>query len=102
MVKLEMISGPFQAILFTVITWKPESNCTCREKNFRIPLKFVDVTRATNTSLDVMLENKSTRPGGRGPQGLSRTGGGGLAMFPNLHVCKHLFTCGVAHAGEEG
>ena len=33
MVKLGMISGPFQAILFTVITWNPESNCTCREKN---------------------------------------------------------------------
>ena len=27
-----MISGPFQAISFTVITWKPESNCTCRLK----------------------------------------------------------------------
>ena len=33
MVKLGMISGPFEAILFTVITWNPESNCTCREKN---------------------------------------------------------------------
>ena len=33
MVKLDMISGPFQAILFTVITWKRESNCTCREQN---------------------------------------------------------------------
>ena len=31
--KLKMISGPFQAILFTVITLNPESNCTCREKN---------------------------------------------------------------------
>ena len=28
-----MISGPFQAILFIVTTWNPESNCTCREKN---------------------------------------------------------------------
>ena len=33
MVKLGMISGPFQATLFTVITWNPDSNCTCREKN---------------------------------------------------------------------
>ena len=33
MVMLEMISGPFHAILFTVITWNPESNCTCGEKN---------------------------------------------------------------------
>ena len=47
-----MISGPFQATLFTVITWNPESNCTCRE----ITLKNIDVTRATNTSLDVMSE----------------------------------------------
>ena len=28
-----MISGPSQAILFTVITWNLESNCTCREKH---------------------------------------------------------------------
>ena len=33
MVKLEVISGPFQEVLFTDITWNPESNCTCREKN---------------------------------------------------------------------
>ena len=33
MVKLEMISGPFQATLFTVIKLNPESNCTCREKH---------------------------------------------------------------------
>ena len=29
----KMISGPFQAILFTVITCNPESNCSCREKH---------------------------------------------------------------------
>ena len=33
MVKLEMISGRLQAILFAVITWNPESDCTRREKN---------------------------------------------------------------------
>ena len=33
MVKLGKISGPFQAILFTLITCNPESNCTCRKKN---------------------------------------------------------------------
>ena len=33
MLKLGMISGPFQASLFTVIMWNPVSNCTCREKN---------------------------------------------------------------------
>ena len=53
MVKLGMISGPFQAISFTVITRNPASNCTCREKN---QLKYTDVTRTTETSLDVMLE----------------------------------------------
>ena len=38
-----MISGPLQAILFTVITWNPESNCTCREKNhFLVPIKYSD------------------------------------------------------------
>ena len=33
MVKLEMISGPSQATFFTVITWNPESTCTCRERS---------------------------------------------------------------------
>ena len=33
MVKLERISGPFQAISSTVIAWNPESNCACRLKN---------------------------------------------------------------------
>ena len=33
MVMLGMISGPLQAILFTVIMWNAESNCTCRKKN---------------------------------------------------------------------
>ena len=40
--------------------------------------------------------------GGWGPQGRRETGGGGLARVPNLRVCKHLFTAGVAHAGGEG
>ena len=45
--KLNMISGALQEISFIAITWNPESNCTCR---------FVDVTRNTHTSIDVMLE----------------------------------------------
>ena len=61
MMKLEMISGLYQAILFTVITWNPESNFTCRERHHSfIPLKCIDVTRATHTSLDVMMEKIST------------------------------------------
>ena len=47
MVKQEMIS---------VITSNPESNCTCREKRHFYSTEFIDVTRATSTSLDVMLE----------------------------------------------
>ena len=31
--KLEMVSGLLQEISFVAITWNPESNCTCREKN---------------------------------------------------------------------
>ena len=60
MLQLEMICGPFQAILFTVITWNPESNCMCREEApFPTPLKYSDVTRATSTSLVVMLEKNT-------------------------------------------
>ena len=40
-------------------------------------------------------------PGRCGPQGMSSTGGGGLARVPNLRVCDHLL-CRVAHAGREG
>ena len=31
--KLEMISGLLRETSFNAITWNPESNCTCREKN---------------------------------------------------------------------
>ena len=44
---------------FGVITLNPESNCTCREKkHFSNPMKYIDVTRTTKTSFDVMLEKK--------------------------------------------
>ena len=57
MVKKEMISGPFQGTTFIVIKWNSESNCTRREEeSFPIPLKYIDVTRTTYTSLDVSLE----------------------------------------------
>ena len=55
MVKQETISAPFQG-LFIVITLNPESNCTCRE-----PMKYIDVTRTTHTSLDVLVEKTSWR-----------------------------------------
>ena len=57
LVKPKMISGPFQAIIFTVITLNPESNCTCRLKNHSpIPLKYIYVSRTADTTLDVMLK----------------------------------------------
>ena len=53
MVKQEMIAGPSQAILFTVITWNPESNCTCRKKNHsQFHYDFFNVTRIASTTLD--------------------------------------------------
>ena len=41
-------------------------------------------------------------PGGWGPQGRPKTGGGGLARVPNLRVCKHLFLWGWHTQGREG
>ena len=36
---------------------EPQSNCTCRLKNHSpFPLKYIDVTRTIDTSLDVMSE----------------------------------------------
>ena len=59
MVKQEMISGPFQPIFFychhlepRVILYVP------REASFPFPLRYIDVTRATNTTLEVMLESR--------------------------------------------
>ena len=57
MVKPKAIFGLSQEISFTVITWNPESNCTCpTEESFPMPLKYIEVTRTTDTTLDVMSE----------------------------------------------
>ena len=57
MVKPKMIFGLFQEISFAVITWNPESNCTCRLKDHSLfHWKYIDVTRTTDTTLDVMSE----------------------------------------------
>ena len=59
MVKQEVISGPFQGTAFTVITLNRESKLYVpREESFPIPLRYIDVTRATSTTLDVMLERR--------------------------------------------
>ena len=52
MVKPKMIFGLFQEILFNVITWNPKLYVPT-EESFPIPLKYIDVTRTTNTNLDV-------------------------------------------------
>ena len=57
MVKQDLISCPLQDTLYTVITLNPESTLYVpREASFPIPLKYIEVTRATSRSLDVMLE----------------------------------------------
>ena len=57
--KLKMTSGLLRKTSFIAITWNPESYCTCRKKNHSpIPMKYIDVTRATQTSLDVLLEEQ--------------------------------------------
>ena len=48
-----------------------------REEWFPIPLKYIDVSRTTQTNL--MAREM-------GPQGMSKTGGGGLVRVPNLRV----------------
>ena len=56
-VKHEMISGPSREISHTAITLNQESKSTGREKeSFPIPMKNIDVTRGTHTTLDVMQE----------------------------------------------
>ena len=55
MVMPEMISGPLQAICHHV---EPRVKLNVpREESFLVPLKYIDVTRTTNTPLDVMLES---------------------------------------------
>ena len=57
--KQEVISGPFQGTTFTVITLNPELELYVpREESFLIPLRYIDVTRATSKTLDVMLERR--------------------------------------------
>ena len=49
--KRKMTSGRPQQNSFIVITVYRESNCT-----FPLPMKYIDVTRTTHTSLDVLME----------------------------------------------
>ena len=63
MVMLEMISGPFQAIIHRHHVEPSVKLYVPKEESFPIPLKFFNVTRTTDTSLDVMLEKISTTIG---------------------------------------
>ena len=57
MAKLGMISWSISGTSFSVITRNPDSYSTCRLKNHSFfPLKYIDVTRTTDTTLDVMLK----------------------------------------------
>ena len=54
-----MTSGPCQETSCTAITLNPESNFTRpREESFPIPLKYIDVSRTTQTNLDVLQESR--------------------------------------------
>ena len=52
-----MNSGPCQENSKSAITLKPESNIS-REESFPIPLKYIDVSRNTQTNLDVKQEKR--------------------------------------------
>ena len=53
----KMISGPVQGTTFTGITLNRVKMYVPREASFPIPLRYIDVTRATRTTLHVMLEH---------------------------------------------
>ena len=57
MVMQEMISGQFQGTVFTFITLRVKLYVP-REESFPIPQRYIYVTRATSTTLDVMLESR--------------------------------------------
>ena len=51
-------SGRFKVTPSIVIRMNFEFNPTCRRKKHSIPLKNIDVTRSTDTDLDVMQEKR--------------------------------------------
>ena len=53
--KQEMIFGPCREASYTAITLNPESNFT---RPFPIPLEYIDVSRTTQTNLDVKQEKR--------------------------------------------
>ena len=54
-----MIYGILQEMSFIAITWNPAVKLYMpEEESFPIPMKYIDVTRTTHTSLDVLLEKQ--------------------------------------------
>ena len=54
-----MIFGPCQEASCTAVTLKPRVKLfSPREDSFPIPLKYLDVSRTTQTNLDVMQESR--------------------------------------------
>ena len=68
------------------VTWKPVNPQDCVWKNlYRILMRTILQERRT-----IRYNITIWWPGRWGPQGVPKTGGGGLAGVPNLRVCKHL------------
>ena len=57
--KPSAIFGRFKVTSFLVITEPQVQLFVPKEETFRIPLKYIDVTRSTHTDLDVMQEKKN-------------------------------------------
>ena len=58
-VKRWMISGPYQETSYTVITLNQEVKLySPREEPFPVPLRYIDVSRTTDTNLDVKQQRR--------------------------------------------
>ena len=84
------------------ISWGSKDNKIECESNAQLVSLYAKRCEAGQWSFLGPGSEQKWWPGGWGPQGMSPTGGGGLARVPNLRVCNHLFFLGVAHAGVEG
>ena len=56
--KLGKTSGRFKVTSFIAITLNHEFNSVSKEETFPIPLKYIDVTKSTQSDLDVMQEKR--------------------------------------------
>ena len=72
----------------------------CHLKNAELDAKHQKYNSRVVLRGDIVRGN-SGWPGGWGPQGRTRTGGGGLARVQNLRVCEHPFSCRRWHTQGE-